>query len=140
MEVVQKTANLLKRSMRNRSNTLLPALQAATFKITDREDRPTFQQAVHCLLPPHYPASREHARLSLRKKTMMMAQRLLRKPVTSPICVPIPPTPEPDAITMARDYITENFGDKYRLLAESGYSNKENSQKRTKLSVRLISL
>ncbi|HHQ6051380.1 TPA: type I DNA topoisomerase [Morganella morganii] len=127
MEVVQENGKTFKAVNEKQAHAAVSKLQAATFKITDREDRPTSSKPG----APFITSTLQQAastRLSFGvKKTMMMAQRLYEAGHITYMRTDSTNLSQ-DAITMARDYITENFGDKYLPASPNLYSNKENSQ------------
>lgn len=102
-------------------------LERATYQVLDREDRPTSSKPS----APFITSTLQQAastRLGYGvKKTMMLAQRLYEGGHITYMRTDSTNLSQ-DAITMARDYINGNFGDKYLPESAIFYSNKENSQ------------
>ncbi|PKH26829.1 DNA topoisomerase I subunit omega [Enterobacterales bacterium CwR94] len=102
-------------------------LEKARYTVSDREDKPTSSKPS----APFITSTLQQAastRLSFGvKKTMMMAQRLYEAGHITYMRTDSTNLSQ-DAVTMARDYISAEFGDKYLPKAPNQYTSKENSQ------------
>ncbi|MFT8210061.1 MAG: type I DNA topoisomerase [Symbiopectobacterium sp.] len=102
-------------------------LETARYVVAEREDKPTSSKPG----APFITSTLQQAastRLGFGvKKTMMMAQRLYEAGYITYMRTDSTNLSQ-DALTMARDYITSNFGKAYLPESANLYSSKENSQ------------
>ncbi|MBS0055950.1 type I DNA topoisomerase [Yersinia sp. Marseille-Q3913] len=127
MEVTHAHNKPFKPVNREQTHAALNLLENARYKVLDREDKPTSSKPG----APFITSTLQQAastRLSFGvKKTMMMAQRLYEAGHITYMRTDSTNLSQ-DALTMVRDYIGDNFGDKYLPPAPNQYSSKENSQ------------
>ncbi|AJJ12011.1 DNA topoisomerase I [Yersinia rohdei] len=127
MEVTHAHNKPFKPVNREQTHAALKLLENARYKVLDREDKPTSSKPS----APYITSTLQQAastRLSFGvKKTMMMAQRLYEAGHITYMRTDSTNLSQ-DALTMVRDYIGDNFGDKYLPSAPNQYSSKENSQ------------
>ncbi|MFW5400509.1 type I DNA topoisomerase [Yersinia sp. 1252 StPb PI] len=127
MEVTHAHDKPFKPVNREQTHAALKLLENARYKVLDREDKPTSSKPG----APFITSTLQQAastRLSFGvKKTMMMAQRLYEAGHITYMRTDSTNLSQ-DALTMVRDYIGDNFGDKYLPSAPNQYSSKENSQ------------
>ncbi|HEI6964373.1 TPA: type I DNA topoisomerase [Yersinia enterocolitica] len=127
MEVTHAHNKLFKPVNREQTHAALNLLEKASYKVLDREDKPTSSKPG----APFITSTLQQAastRLSFGvKKTMMMAQRLYEAGHITYMRTDSTNLSQ-DALTMVRGYIGDNFGDKYLPSAPNQYSSKENSQ------------
>ncbi|KLN96697.1 type I DNA topoisomerase [Moellerella wisconsensis] len=127
MEVTHNKGKPFKPVTKAETEAAVALLEKAKFEVTDREDRPTSSKPS----APFITSTLQQAastRLSFGvKKTMMMAQRLYEAGHITYMRTDSTNLSQ-DALTMAREYIGENFGAKYLPKEANIYSNKENSQ------------
>ena len=109
------------------TDTALGILEASQFTVLKREDRPTSSKS----RPPLITSTLQQAastRLGFGvKKTMLMAQRLYEAGYITYMRTDSTHLSD-DAISMCRDYIKNNFGDKYLPEKPRYYSSKEGAQ------------
>ncbi|WP_295801983.1 type I DNA topoisomerase [uncultured Microbulbifer sp.] len=105
----------------------LKALQASSFEVSNREDKPTSSKPG----APYITSTLQQAasnRLSFSvKKTMMMAQRLYEAGYITYMRTDSTNLSE-EAVSSVREYIGENYGDKYLPEQPNRYSSKEGAQ------------
>lgn len=105
----------------------LDLLKGVKYQVVDREDRPTKSNPS----APFITSTLQQAastRLSFGvKKTMMLAQRLYEAGYITYMRTDSTNLSQ-DALSMARDYISKQFGDKYLPKNPNVYSSKQNSQ------------
>lgn len=127
MEVTHAHSKPFKPVNREQTHAALNLLEKASYKVLDREDKPTSSKPG----APFITSTLQQAastRLSFGvKKTMMMAQRLYEAGHITYMRTDSTNLSQ-DALTMVRGYIGDNFGDKYLPSAPNQYSSKENSQ------------
>ncbi|CFQ89443.1 MULTISPECIES: type I DNA topoisomerase [Yersinia] len=127
MEVTHAHNKPFKPVNREQTHAALNLLEKASYKVLDREDKPTSSKPG----APFITSTLQQAastRLSFGvKKTMMMAQRLYEAGHITYMRTDSTNLSQ-DALTMVRGYIGDNFGDKYLPSAPNQYSSKENSQ------------
>ncbi|CNB51628.1 type I DNA topoisomerase [Yersinia intermedia] len=127
MEVTHAHDKPFKPVNREQTHAALKLLENARYNVLDREDKPTSSKPG----APFITSTLQQAastRLSFGvKKTMMMAQRLYEAGHITYMRTDSTNLSQ-DALTMVRDYIGDNFGDKYLPSAPNQYSSKENSQ------------
>ncbi|ATM85947.1 type I DNA topoisomerase [Yersinia frederiksenii] len=127
MEVTHAHNKPFKPVNREQTHAALNLLEKASYKVLDREDKPTSSKPG----TPFITSTLQQAastRLSFGvKKTMMMAQRLYEAGHITYMRTDSTNLSQ-DALTMVRGYIGDNFGDKYLPSAPNQYSSKENSQ------------
>ncbi|WP_350304979.1 type I DNA topoisomerase [Photorhabdus viridis] len=127
MEVTHKQGKPFKPVNGEQTQAAISLLEKARYKVIDREDRPTSSKPG----APFITSTLQQAastRLSFGvKKTMMMAQRLYEAGYITYMRTDSTNLSQ-DALDMVRDYIGDNFGDKYLPKTANIYSSKENSQ------------
>jgi len=105
----------------------IAALEGAAFTVSEREDKPTSSRP----RAPFITSTLQQAastRLGYSvKKTMTMAQRLYEAGFITYMRTDSTALSN-DALTMARNYIKENFGDKYLPDQPNRYSSREGAQ------------
>ncbi|WP_426577421.1 type I DNA topoisomerase [Xenorhabdus stockiae] len=127
MEVTHKEGKPFKPVNAQQTQAAVSLLEKASYKITDREDRPTSSKPS----APFITSTLQQAastRLGFGvKKTMMMAQKLYEAGHITYMRTDSTNLSQ-DALSMVRGYISDNFGDKYLPKEANIYSSKENSQ------------
>ncbi|RAW90538.1 type I DNA topoisomerase [Photorhabdus laumondii] len=127
MEVTHQQGKPFKPVNSEQTQAAVSLLEKARYKVLDREDRPTSSKPS----APFITSTLQQAastRLGFGvKKTMMMAQRLYEAGYITYMRTDSTNLSQ-DALDMVRDYISDNFGDKYLPEAANTYSSKENSQ------------
>ncbi|PHM51331.1 type I DNA topoisomerase [Xenorhabdus sp. KK7.4] len=127
MEVTHKEGKPFKPVNAQQTEAAVSLLEKASYKITDREDRPTSSKPS----APFITSTLQQAastRLGFGvKKTMMMAQKLYEAGHITYMRTDSTNLSQ-DALSMVRGYISDNFGDKYLPKEANIYSSKENSQ------------
>ncbi|PHM38792.1 type I DNA topoisomerase [Xenorhabdus innexi] len=127
MEVTHKEGKPFKPVNAQQTQAAVSLLEKASYKITDREDRPTSSKPN----APFITSTLQQAastRLGFGvKKTMMMAQKLYEAGHITYMRTDSTNLSQ-DALSMVRGYISDNFGDKYLPKEANIYSSKENSQ------------
>ncbi|QKO39395.1 type I DNA topoisomerase [Serratia marcescens] len=127
MEVTHAHDKPFKPVNREQTHAAVKLLEKARYTVLDREDKPTSSKPG----APFITSTLQQAastRLSFGvKKTMMMAQRLYEAGHITYMRTDSTNLSQ-DALNMVRDYIGDNFGDKYLPKAPNQYSSKENSQ------------
>ncbi|PVZ84794.1 type I DNA topoisomerase [Serratia sp. S1B] len=127
MEVTHAHDKPFKPVNREQTYAAVALLEKARYLVQDREDKPTSSKPG----APFITSTLQQAastRLSFGvKKTMMMAQRLYEAGHITYMRTDSTNLSQ-DALNMVRDYIGDNFGDKYLPKAANQYSSKENSQ------------
>ncbi|BDH45670.1 DNA topoisomerase 1 [Salmonella enterica subsp. enterica serovar Choleraesuis] len=112
---------------REETEAAVALLKKASYSVTEREDKPTSSKPG----APFITSTLQQAastRLGFGvKKTMMMAQRLYEAGYITYMRTDSTNLSQ-DALNMVRDYIGDNFGDKYLPKAANSYASKENSQ------------
>lgn len=109
------------------TQTAVKALEKARYTVLDREDKPTSSKPS----APFITSTLQQAastRLGFGvKKTMMMAQRLYEAGHITYMRTDSTNLSQ-DAVNMVREYIGENFGEKYVPKEPNTYASKDNSQ------------
>ncbi|WP_241595002.1 type I DNA topoisomerase [Rosenbergiella epipactidis] len=127
MRVTHKQDSAFRPTHKAETDAAVKLLQKARFEVLDREDKPTSSKAS----APFITSTLQQAastRLGYGvKKTMMLAQRLYEGGHITYMRTDSTNLSQ-DAISMAREYIQTEFGDKYLPESATLYSNKENSQ------------
>ncbi|WP_241607517.1 type I DNA topoisomerase [Rosenbergiella australiborealis] len=127
MRVTHKNDSAFRPTHKEETDAAVKRLEHARFDVLDREDRPTSSKAS----APFITSTLQQAastRLGYGvKKTMMLAQRLYEGGHITYMRTDSTNLSQ-DALTMARDYILSEFGERYLPESARLYSNKENSQ------------
>ncbi|MBT0723034.1 type I DNA topoisomerase [Rosenbergiella sp. S61] len=127
MRVTHKHDSAFRPTNKQDADSAVKLLKKARFEVLDREDKPTSSKAS----APFITSTLQQAastRLGYGvKKTMMLAQRLYEGGHITYMRTDSTNLSQ-DALSMARDYIQSEFGDKYLPDSATLYSNKENSQ------------
>lgn len=112
---------------RQQIDAALAVLEKASYRVQEREDKPTSSKPS----APFITSTLQQAastRLSFGvKKTMMMAQRLYEAGHITYMRTDSTNISQ-DALMMARDYISDNFGTQYLPESANHYSSKDNAQ------------
>lgn len=126
-QVVKADGKEFKPDNEEDTRAAISILEPAQYKVADREDKPTSSKP----RAPFITSTLQQAastRLSFSvKKTMMMAQRLYEAGFITYMRTDSTAL-SGDAVTMARDYIKSNFGDKYLPENPISYSSREGAQ------------
>ncbi|CAK9885114.1 MAG: DNA topoisomerase 1 [Candidatus Erwinia impunctatus] len=127
MEVTHFAGKAFKPVNGDQTQAAVDVLQSATFTVAEREDKPTSSKPG----APFITSTLQQAastRLGFGvKKTMMMAQRLYEAGHITYMRTDSTNLSK-DAVTMVREYITDQFGDRYLPAAPNSYTSKEYSQ------------
>ncbi|MBT0720779.1 type I DNA topoisomerase [Rosenbergiella collisarenosi] len=127
MRVTHKSDAAFKPTNKQETDSAVKLLEKARFDVLDREDRPTSSKPS----APFITSTLQQAastRLGYGvKKTMMLAQRLYEGGHITYMRTDSTNLSQ-DALSMARDYIQSEFGDKYLPDSAIVYSSKDNAQ------------
>ena len=127
LEAVKYQGKTLKLSNQADADKILAILKDADYRITAREDKPTKVNPS----APYITSTLQQAastRLGFSvKKTMMMAQRLYEGGFITYMRTDSTFLSD-DAVKMARDYIQQDFGDRYMPAKPNRYGNKAGAQ------------
>ena len=127
MRVTHKSDVAFKPTNKQETDSAVKLLEKARFDVLDREDRPTSSKPS----APFITSTLQQAastRLGYGvKKTMMLAQRLYEGGHITYMRTDSTNLSQ-DALSMARDYIQSEFGDKYLPDSAIVYSSKDNAQ------------
>ncbi|AWK14298.1 type I DNA topoisomerase [Candidatus Fukatsuia symbiotica] len=127
MEVTHAQDHAFKPINAEQTHVAVTLLENAQYKVLEREDKPTSSKPS----APFITSTLQQAastRLGFGvKKTMMMAQRLYEAGYITYMRTDSTNLSQ-DALTMVRDYIHANFGERYLPSSVNQYNNKENSQ------------
>ena len=126
-EVLKYQGSDFKPKTEEQTQNAMAALQPASFSVIDREDKPTSSKP----RAPFITSTLQQAastRLGYSvKKTMTMAQRLYEAGFITYMRTDSKALSN-DAVAMARNYIQDNFGDKYLPKDPIRYSSREGAQ------------
>ena len=126
-EVLKYQGSDFKPKTEEQTQNAMAALQPASFSVSDREDKPTSSKP----RAPFITSTLQQAastRLGYSvKKTMTMAQRLYEAGFITYMRTDSKALSN-DAVAMARNYIQDNFGDKYLPKDPIRYSSREGAQ------------
>jgi len=126
-EVLKYQGSDFKPKTEEQTQNAIAALQPASFSVSDREDKPTSSKP----RAPFITSTLQQAastRLGYSvKKTMTMAQRLYEAGFITYMRTDSKALSN-DAVAMARNYIQDNFGDKYLPKDPIRYSSREGAQ------------
>ncbi|MBT8145906.1 MAG: type I DNA topoisomerase, partial [Gammaproteobacteria bacterium] len=126
-QVVKEQGSNFRPNNKADTDRALAILQQASYQVRQRDDKPTSSKP----RPPLITSTLQQAastRLGFGvKKTMMMAQRLYEAGYITYMRTDATHLSD-DAISMARDYIETQFGDKYLPSDPVRYSSKEGAQ------------
>ncbi len=126
-EVLKYKDGDFKPKTEEQTQNAIAALQPASFNVSDREDKPTSSKP----RAPFITSTLQQAastRLGFSvKKTMTMAQRLYEAGFITYMRTDSKALSN-DALAMARDYIQNNFGEKYLPADPIRYSSREGAQ------------
>ncbi len=127
MEVVKNAGEAFKPVNQQQADTAVSALQGASYKLLNREDRPTSSKPS----APFITSTLQQAastRLNFgAKKTMMLAQRLYEAGYITYMRTDSTNLSK-EAVESVRGYIEENFGTKYLPESANSYGSKEGAQ------------
>jgi len=126
-QVVKQQGKNFRPSSKEQTDQALAVLEKASYQVSQRDDKPTSSKP----RPPLITSTLQQAastRLGFGvKKTMMMAQRLYEAGYITYMRTDATHLSD-DAIAMARNYIKDQFGDRYVPADPIRYSSKEGAQ------------
>lgn len=126
-EVAKHNGKIFRPNSKQQTELALKALQSAAYAVSKREDRPTSSRPSAPFITSTLQAAAS-SRLSFGvKKTMMLAQRLYEAGYITYMRTDSTNL-SADAVAACRDYIVEEYGDKYLPEKPRLYSSKEGAQ------------